>query len=57
VFVGSFDEFAVDEAGAGADERDEFGCVDGALGRVVVEDQELLELSVILATALPNLAP
>ncbi len=30
VFVGSFDEFAAPEAGAGADECDEFGCVDRA---------------------------
>jgi hypothetical protein len=30
VFVGSFDEFAVDEAGAGADERDEVRGVHGA---------------------------
>jgi len=28
VFVGSFDEFAVDERRAGADERDQVGCVD-----------------------------
>jgi hypothetical protein len=30
VFVGSFDEFSVLEAGAGVDERDEVGCVDRA---------------------------
>jgi hypothetical protein len=30
VVVGSFDELAVLEAGAGADERDEVGCVDRA---------------------------
>ena len=30
VFVGSFDEFAVVESGAGADERNEVGCVHGA---------------------------
>jgi len=27
---GSFDKFAVDERGAGADQRDEMRCVDGA---------------------------
>jgi hypothetical protein len=30
VFVGTFDELTVLEAGAGADEGDEMGCVDGA---------------------------
>ncbi len=30
VVVGSFDEFAVDELRAGADEGDEAGCVDGS---------------------------
>jgi hypothetical protein len=30
VFVGSFDELAGVERGAGADERDEMGCVDRA---------------------------
>ncbi len=29
-FVGSFEEFAVVECGAGADEGEEVGCVDGA---------------------------
>ena len=28
--VGSFDEFAVDEAGSGTDEGDQVGCVDAA---------------------------
>jgi hypothetical protein len=34
MLVGAFDELAIDEAGAGADERDEVGCVEGAPGRL-----------------------
>ncbi len=34
MFAGLFDELAVFEAGAGADEGDEVGCVDGAPARL-----------------------